>query len=168
LRRIELCLIDFKNLYVRRNFSTFLNFYSHHPSWKRHYYYIRCNRILLSHPKFHEHNLIDAVHTFLENGHFIFATIHNKFLFYIRKYKNSHISYFSKKEISANKYFTIPYVKSVSESFRPIAFKMNSKLAFSIPNALNKYIKRDKDQFYHIKRWFTKYFVRIAKSVIWI
>jgi len=40
----------------------------------------------------------------------------------------------------------LPYVKMVSESFRFIALKMNSKLAYSIPNTLNKYVKRDKDQ----------------------
>jgi len=34
----------------------------------------------------------------------------------------------------------------VSESFRFIALKMNSKLAYSISNTLNKYVKRDKDQ----------------------
>jgi len=75
-----------------------------------------------------------------------FATINNRLLFYIRKYKNSHISYFPKKEMSANKYFTIPYAKSVFETFRPIALKMNCKLAYSIPHTLNKYIKRGKDQ----------------------
>ena len=64
--------------------------------------------------------------------------------FFIRKYKNSHISYFPKKEISADKYFTILYIKSVPEAVG--LFKMNSKLAYSIPNTLNKYIKRGKDQ----------------------
>ena len=72
--------------------------------------------------------------------------INNRLFFYIRKYKNFHISYFPKKEISTDKYFTISYVKAVSESFRSIALKMNSKLAYSIPNTLNKYVRRSKDQ----------------------
>ncbi|KYN39596.1 hypothetical protein ALC56_06090 [Trachymyrmex septentrionalis] len=103
----------------------FLNFHSHYPlCHKRRRDVITCSIdriLLLSHPKFHERNLIDAVHTFLENGYplyFIFATVNNRLLFYIHKYKNSHISYFPKKEIAANKYFTILYVKSVSETGR--------------------------------------------------
>ncbi|KYN38167.1 hypothetical protein ALC56_07461, partial [Trachymyrmex septentrionalis] len=129
----------------------FFNFYSHHPLCHRRGVIIcAIDRILLLfHPKFHARNLIDAVHTFLENGYplyFIFATINNRLLFYICKYKNSHISYFPKREIAADKYFTIPYVKSVSESFKLIALKMNCKLAYSISNTLNKYIKRGRNQ----------------------
>ena len=127
----------------------FLNFYSNHfLCLKRGVIIYRI--LLLSHPKFHERNLIDAIHMFLKKGypfHFIFATINNRLLFYTRKYKNSHISYFHKKKISVDKYFIISYVKSVSESFKPITLKMNSKLVYSIPNTLNKYTKRDKNQY---------------------
>ncbi|KYQ49768.1 hypothetical protein ALC60_11170 [Trachymyrmex zeteki] len=118
----------------------FLNFHSHHPfCHKRGVIIGAVDRIiLLSHPKFQEKNLVDAIHTFLENGyplHFIFSTIQNRLFFHFRNSKNSHFLS-SKKKITVDKFFTIPYIKSVSESFRPNALKMNSKLAYSIPNTL--------------------------------
>lgn len=76
----------------------------------------------------------------------IFSTIHNRLNYHIRNNKNSYIFYLPKKEKTAQRFFTIPYVKSVSENFMPIALKMNSKLAYSIPNTLRNYIKRGKDQ----------------------
>ena len=106
----------------------------------------------MSHPKFHEHNLIDAVHTFLENGyplHFIFVTINSKLLFYIHKYKKTYISYFPtdkflKEKIPTDKFFIISYVKTVSENFSPIVLKMNSMLAYTIPNVKQIYEKRQR------------------------
>jgi len=117
----------------------FLNFYSHYPlCHKRGVIICRSviiiDRILLmSHPKFHECNLI--LFTRFRRMVILFISysprlITNSF-FYIRKYKNSHIFYFPKKEVSTDKFFTIPYVKAVSKSFRLIVLKINSKLAYS-------------------------------------
>lgn len=45
-----------------------------------------------------------------------------------------------------NKYFIIPYVKSISESFTPIATKLNLKTVYTIPNTLKKFISHGKDK----------------------
>lgn len=83
--------------------------------------------ILLSHPRFHEKNLTNTIHTFLNNGslHFIFSTIHNNRLNY-HIHRNNIIQSSNKKGKVTPKCFIIPYAKSVSESLMPIALKMNS------------------------------------------
>jgi len=43
-------------------------------------------------------------------------------------------------------FFTIPYVKSISESFLPITMKFGFNIAYSIPNTLHNFIKRGKDR----------------------
>ena len=43
------------------------------------------------------------------------------------------------------KFFTIPYIKSISESFSSISNMFHNKLAFSITNTLKSIIKRGKD-----------------------
>jgi len=43
-------------------------------------------------------------------------------------------------------FFTISYVRSISESFQPIAKKFDFDVAYSVPNTLNKLIKRGKDK----------------------
>jgi len=42
-------------------------------------------------------------------------------------------------------FFTIPYMKSISESFRPITRKYGFDIAYTIPNTLSRYIIRGKD-----------------------
>jgi len=51
-----------------------------------------------------------------------------------------------KDQQSKNDYFTIPYVSSISESFLPIADRFGFHMAYSIPNTLNRFIKRGKDK----------------------
>ena len=58
---------------------------------------------------------------------------------------------FSPKNKNTNKFFTVPYVRSISESFMPVALKLNYKISL-FPNMLKHCIKRDKDQldiFFH-------------------
>ena len=99
--------------------------------------------ILLSHPRFQQKNSIDAIHIFLNNCYplpFIFSTIERRLKFH--KYNKDTTHYSRNKD----KYFTIPYVKSISESFLPISSMFHCKLAFSIPNTLKSFIKRGKDE----------------------
>jgi len=44
------------------------------------------------------------------------------------------------------KFFTVPYVKSISESFLLISNMFHCKLAFFITNTLKSFIKRGKDK----------------------
>jgi len=39
-------------------------------------------------------------------------------------------------------FFTVPYINSISESFKNITKKYNFNLAFAITNSLHKYIKK--------------------------
>jgi len=48
-------------------------------------------------------------------------------------------------KINQKNYFTIPYVRSISGSFLPIVKKYGFDIAFSVPNTLNRFIKRGKD-----------------------
>lgn len=74
---------------------------------------------------------------------FIFSAIRRgeiKFHFY-----NTNNSITNKQKIK-NKYFTVLYVRSVSESFVPVASTINLKAAFSISKTLNKLIKVVKER----------------------
>ena len=87
--------------------------------------------------------MIEAIHIFLNNSNplsFIFSTIKSRLKFHIH---NKDIIHYSREK---DKYFTIPYVKSISESFLPISSIFHCKLAFSIPNTLKSFIKRGKDK----------------------
>jgi len=48
--------------------------------------------------------------------------------------------------IDSKKYFTVPYVKHTSESFKSISKKFSLSIAFTIPNTLNTFIKTGKDR----------------------
>jgi len=43
-------------------------------------------------------------------------------------------------------FFTISYVRSISESFLPITKKYGFDITYSVPNTLNRFIKRCKDK----------------------
>jgi len=49
-------------------------------------------------------------------------------------------------QIEHKNFFTIPYVKSVSESFLPITKKYGFDTGYFVPNTLNKIIRKDKDK----------------------
>ena len=65
------------------NFERYLNFFSNHPvEHKRGVVIGLLDRILfLSHPKFHENNIIALIKTLQQNGYpakFLFKTINNR------------------------------------------------------------------------------------------
>jgi len=132
------------------NTGRYINYHSQHPvSQKRSIIYGLVDRtILLSHPSFHEKNLKSIINILLKNCFplpFIFTTINTRIKTLanrtIRETKNTNTL-----QIKEKNFFTIPYVKSVSESFLPITKKYGWNIAFSVPNTLNKYIKRYKDK----------------------
>ncbi|KAG5309762.1 COX1 oxidase, partial [Acromyrmex insinuator] len=129
----------------------FLNFHSHHPLCdKRSVIYGVVHRVFcLRHPKFQRNNLIDAIKIFLQNGYplrFIFSTIHNRIKYHINKINN-----LNKNKNDTERFFTIPYVSTISERFVPIVNMFNCKLTFTIPNTLRSFIKRGKDDLEHIQ-----------------
>jgi len=103
--------------------------------------------LLLSHPKFHEKNLMHIINILLNNCFllpFIFATINTRIKMLInssRKKSNDHCS-----QNKSRNFFTIPYVRSISESFLPITKKYGFDIAYSVSNTLNRFIKRGKDK----------------------
>ena len=104
----------------------------------------------LCHPKFQQNNLIDAIKIFLQNGYplrFIFSTIHNRIKYHINKFNNLN----KNKDDTEKKFFTIPYVNTISERFIPIVNMFNCKLAFTIPNTLRSFIRRGKDDLEHVQ-----------------
>jgi len=44
------------------------------------------------------------------------------------------------------KYFTVPYIKHISNSFKSVSKKFGCPMAFTIPNTLNIFIKIGKDR----------------------
>ncbi|KAG5309544.1 DEN1B protein, partial [Acromyrmex insinuator] len=104
----------------------------------------------LCHPKFQQNNLIDAIKVFLQNGYplsFIFSTIHNRIKYHINKFNNLN----KNKDDSGGRFFTIPYVNTISERFIPVVNMLNCKLAFTIPNTLRSFIRRGKDDLEHVQ-----------------
>jgi len=85
--------------------------------------------ILLSHPRYHQKNLIEFINVLLKNGYplpFIFHTINSRLALHSKKrflqiYKNNNDNLVDQKY--ETEFFTIPYIKSISESFIPIIKK---------------------------------------------
>jgi len=129
------------------NTGRYINYYSRHPSsHKRSIVYGLIDRtILLSHPTFHKKNLRAVIVTLLNNCFplpYIFETINRR----IRTLANT-IDLDIKKndqrlQLNQMNFFTIPYVKFISESFLPFIKKFGYNISFSVPNTLNKFKKR--------------------------
>jgi len=129
----------------------YLNYYSHHPlNHKKGVIFGLTDKIInLSHPKFHQKNFTESINLLLNNGYpleFIFSNIHNRIkkLFHQKSHNISTIPHTSDEP--QNKYFTVPYIKYMSKSFKSISKKFGFPLAFTIPNTLNFFIKTGKDK----------------------
>jgi len=104
----------------------YLNFHSQQPiTQKKSIIMSRNDKIVqLSHPRFQQRNLKDAIQIFLQNSYpleFIFSTIRSRIKYLSNKsplcyLKKSNPNYTTKKE-----YFCVPYINTVSESLAPIA-----------------------------------------------
>ena len=135
--------------YRKPTFSgRYLNFFSHHPlCHKKGIIFSMVDKIIsLSHPQYHEKNLTRLINILLENNYpldFIFSMIHFrlKYLFYKNDTDGA--------KPKAKRFFTIPYISSVSEKFLSFSHKYDCNVAFTIPQKLNKFITTGKD---HIDR----------------
>jgi len=99
---------------------------------------------LFSHPEFHQKNFEFIIKILLENDyslHFIFNTISSRIKGLINnkivKYKNNNVENCSDKKI----WFTVPFIKTISEKFKSITNGTVSRLSFYSMNKLNSLIK---------------------------
>jgi len=133
----------------------YINYHSQHPvAQKKRVIFGLVDRVLLlSHPKFHKKNIERIINILLDNCYplpFIFTTINKRIKNLMNKYNNN-TSKRNGEQLPINNndnknFFTIPYVKTISESFQPIAKRYGFDVAYSVPNTLNKFIKRGKDK----------------------
>jgi len=131
------------------NSGRYLNFFSNHPiEHKKGVVMNLFDRTLwLSHPNFQEKNMVETINILINNGYplqLIFSTINNR----IKYLSTSGIKQHPKEERSSNnkQFFTIPYVKNISENFKRVAKKYNLNLAFSTTNSFSNFIKTGKDR----------------------
>ena len=116
----------------------YLSFYSNYPiGHKKGVVYGMMDRILLlSHPQFHQKNFENIISILLDNGYllvFIFSIIRQRLKFHCYPHPNT-------KLLNKNrKYFTIPFVKFIFESFMPVTLGIHLT-AFTISNTLKKFI----------------------------
>jgi len=133
----------------------YINYHSQHSvAQKKSVIFGLVDRVLLlSHPKFHKKNIERIINILLDNCYplpFIFTTINKRIKNLMNKYNNN-TSKRNGEQLPINNndnknFFTIPYVKTISESFQPIAKRYGFDVAYSVPNTLNKFIKRGKDK----------------------
>jgi len=145
------------DLFKKPTFSgRFLNFYSNHPlSHKKGVIYGLTDKILkVSHPKFQQKNLIDCILLLLKNGYpleFIFASIHNRIKKFSQKFQNNPIQQQGPQDPRIT-FFTVPFIKHISNSLKTISSNLGCPLAFTIPSTLNMFIKTGKDKIDSLNR----------------
>jgi len=138
------------NWFHKPTFSgRYLNFLSQHPlSQKRGTIMSLVDRaFLLSHPEFHQQNFELIVRILMENDYplsFIFNAISSRIkgLIFdkITKHKFNAENGFDKKI-----WFTVPFIKSVSDKFKSITNGSFSRLSFFSMNKLSSFIRVQKD-----------------------
>jgi len=85
----------------------------------------------------------------LQNGYllqFIFSTINNRIRTFVSNGINERDKNVTSDNTPTKKFFTVPYMKGISESFINITKKYDFNLAYTIKNSLQKYIKTGKDK----------------------
>ncbi|KYN29802.1 hypothetical protein ALC57_00753 [Trachymyrmex cornetzi] len=103
----------------------------------------------LSHPRFHQRNIISVIDILLNNDYpldFIFKTINLrlKSLFYSQTMKQNNANSNDTRD-EMKPWITLPYIPQISDKFMNIFNDVNIRLSFYSLNKLNKYIKVHKD-----------------------
>jgi len=131
----------------------YLNYLSQHPlSQKKGTIFGLVDRMfLLSHPEFHQKNLTFIIEILLENDYpleFIFNTIRTRIKSLINGKTTQQNNIQDNDSNNNNKktiWFTVPYIKSISEKFKNIINGTVTRVSFYSMNKLNKLIKSQKD-----------------------
>jgi len=90
-----------------------------------------------------------VIYTLMNNCYplpFIFETINRRLRMLTYKLVEGGDKEFQRSQTNQKSFFTIPYVRSISESFLPITKKFGFDISYSVSNTLNKFIKRGKDK----------------------
>jgi len=139
------------DLYKKPTFSgRYLNYHSHHPlNHKKGVIFDLTDKIInLSHSRFQEKNFTDSINLLLKNGYpldFIFSNIRNRLKKLFQEKDHSILTISHPSDDIHKKYFTVPYIKYISNSLESVLKKFNCPMAFTIPNTLNIFIKTGKD-----------------------
>jgi hypothetical protein len=103
----------------------YLNFYSLHPvAHKKGIIGLVDRTIFLSHPCFHQDKLINIINILLNNGYplsFIFANIRDRLKYHFYKSKKNSVHNIHIDNSENKKFFTVPYIGTISEKFAPVA-----------------------------------------------
>lgn len=140
----------------------FLNFHSYHPiSHKRGIIFGSIDKVFqLSETQFHARNIRWIIDALLKNGYpldFVFKNINIR----IRKYCYTGCE--SVAGVTAVSFFTLPYIKDISEYFSGGARKFNLRIAHSCTGSLNNLIKKKNPiKNCHTIMSFTRFLVTIA------
>jgi len=134
------------NWYHKPTFSgRYLNYLSQHPiSQKRGTIYGMVDRALrLSHPRFQRDNLIFTINVLLNNDYpirFIFDTINTRL-----RYMTHHTQNKTASTKMNQKWFTIPYLNTISQKLRHVTKDLDTKTSYYSLNKLGTIIKGQKD-----------------------
>ena len=126
----------------------YLNFNSHHPlAHKRGVVYGLVDKIIqITSPIFHKKNLECVIRILLDNGYplpFIFSSINNRIKHHIfQKPKLNNIT----EEVDNVGFFTVPFVKNISDKFKNIVKDYNIKMSYSSVSNLRSFITNGKDR----------------------
>jgi len=137
------------NWYHKPTFSgRYLNYFSQHPlSQKRGTIMGMVDRaILLSDPKFQHDNLCFIINVLLKNDYplsFIFDTVNTRLKSFSNVYQKRNTNTESK---DTQKWFTIPFLNSVSHKFKHLTKDLDTKISYYSLNKLNTIIKGHKDE----------------------
>ncbi|XP_020295370.1 uncharacterized protein LOC109860580 [Pseudomyrmex gracilis] len=146
------------NWYHKPTFSgRYLNFFSQHPLNQKIgiIYGIIDRAVLLSHPSFHNGNLIKAIQILLANDYpldLIFKTVRRRLhcLFSGKlNVVNGEYNPESERLSGARGYFTLPFVSGTTDSISKSLKRNDFKLSFRILNTLRNFIKVHKDDLSH-------------------
>lgn len=104
---------------------------------------------LLSDPMFHQKNLKLIIGILINNGspqHFIFNTINKRIDTLIHKHSPINVDELTPIERQPKRFFTIPYVRGVSEKFKAILDQDYYALSYRCFNRLNMFMRAHKDK----------------------
>lgn len=136
----------------------YLNFLSIHPDCQKRgtICSLLDRAFTLSHPKFHQKNIILIINTLNNNGYplkFIFDTINQRLPYLIHKSNNTKNNLDTvinstsdlQDESEPVSYFTVPYLPRLTSKLRNILENTNTRLSYFSLNKLDSIVKAHKD-----------------------
>jgi len=140
----------------------YLNFLSQHPlSQKKGTITGLVDRaFFLSHPEFHQKNLIFIVKVLLQNDYpldLIFNTMTSRIKYLINGKKILHNNNNEINEDNKKIWFTVPYISGISDKFKNIINGEMTRVSFFSENKLSRFIKAHKDALQKVSNMNTVY-----------